>query len=449
VDFVRLSEDQVPIYDESDVLVVGGGPAGLSAAVAAARMGCKTTLVEQGGCLGGTVTLGLNTNFMGVYPAINRGIFGEFCDRLKDHDAIIEGFMSPIDPEIFKALAFDFVQEERVGLLLHSSVVYAIRDQGSLKGVVVANKAGLQALTGRVVVDTSGDADVAARVGEAFDKVKKDEHAMTLLFRVGGADVYKFASFVEQHKSEFRSINTPQDDSYVEVDREKPLVTVGGLHGFIKRARERGELHLTHDNMWIAFLPEPGVALINATHVLGCDPTSPKDLTLAEIECRRQMMSVYLFLKKEIPGFEGAYLLDSAAHIGIRESRRLIGEYVLTFEDVQEQKKFEDVVAVNLMPVDIHGPGEQQTWIKLRGPYQVPYRSLRGKVNDNLLVAGRCISVDHMVQGSIRNVPCCFATGQAAGVAAALAVSEAGNTKKIDIKQLQGELTRQGVVLDG
>jgi hypothetical protein len=199
--------------------------------------------------------------------------------------------------------------------------------------------------------------------------------------------------------------------------------------------------------MWIAFLPTKGTAEINATHVIGFDPVNGKDLTLAEFECRKQMMSVYSFLKGNVPGFENIFLLDSASHIGIRESRRIIGEYVLQFDDIKRRQRFSDAIALNFMPIDIHGPGEQQTWVKLDHPYEIPYRSLQAKTNKNLLVAGRCISTDHIVQGSIRSVPCCFATGQAAGTAAAISVLQKKGPKEIDVRDVQNELRKRGAVV--
>lgn len=447
MEFIKKPEKEIPVYSRKDILIVGGGVAGLSAAVSSARMGCKPILVEESGQLGGIVTLGLSTNFMGVDLSVNRGFFVEFFEKLKESGSLIEGFHSPIDPEIFKWIAFNYIEKEGIDLLLHTRVVDVIRHQSKIQGVVIENKAGRQAILSNIVIDASGDADIADAGGEAYEKVKKDEHAMTLLFRVAGADIHKFALFVKKNPDEFSPMQNFQDIGVMELDKEGPSLAIGGFKGLIRKAREKGELYLTHESMWVVFLPTKGTVEINATHVIGMDPLSGKDLTLAEIECRKQMMSVYSFLKKNVPGFENIYLLDSASHIGVRESRRVIGEYVLKFDDIKRGQNFDDSIAVNFMPVDIHGPGEQQTWIKLDRPYEIPYRSLQAKVNENLLVAGRCISADHIVQGSIRSVPCCFATGQAAGVAAALSEIEGKGPKKINVGRLQNELRKQGAVV--
>lgn len=447
MEFIKRPEKKIPVYGKKEVLIVGGGVAGLSAAVASARMGVKPLLIEESGQLGGIVTLSLSANFMGVDLSVNRGFFIEFFEKLKEKRSLVEGFHSPIDPEIFKWVAFDYVEKEGIDLLLHTRVVDVIRDQGKIQGVLIENKEGSQAVLCGVIIDATGDADIAAFGGEAYEKVKEDEHAMTLLFRVAGVNIYEFVSFVRDNPDEFFPIGNFQDVSVMDLDREVPLLAIAGFNRLIKKAREKGELYLPHDNIWVAFLPTKGTVEINATRVIGLDPLSGKDLTFAEIECRKQMMSVYSFFNKNIPGFENISLLDSASHIGVRMSRRVIGEYVLKFEDIKEGKKFEDTIAMNFMPVDIHGPGEQNTWVKLDHPYEIPYRSLKAKMNENLLIAGRCISVDHMVQGSIRSVPCCFTTGQAAGVAGALSVLEKTSVKKIHVEQLQKELKKQGAVV--
>jgi hypothetical protein len=447
MELIKRSIQEVPVYSKKEVLVVGGGAAGLSAAVSSARAGGKTMLIEESGQIGGVITAGLSPNFMGVDLGVNRGFFLEVYEKLKAEGALIEGFHSPLDPEIFKWIGFQYIEKEGIDLLLHTRVVDVIRQGKKISGLVIENKSGCQAVLGDVVVDASGDADVAAAAGEAFDKVKKDEQAISLLFRVSGADIHQFVTYMKGHPDDFDPMGAPQDIGCMDLDRNKPLLAASGFRKLIKKGRESGELYLPHETMWILFLPTPGTVEINATHIVGLDPLSAKDLTYAEMECRKQMMSVYSFLKKHLPGFEKISFLDSASHIGIRESRRVIGEYVLNYEDIRSGRGFEDSVAMNFMPVDIHGPGEQQTWMKLDRPYEIPYRALQGKSNENLLVAGRCISSDHTVHGSIRSVPCCFGTGQAAGVAAALSIKEKKGPKKIDVKQLQAELMRQGAVV--
>jgi hypothetical protein len=444
---IKRPEKEIPVYSQKGVLVVGGGVAGLSAAVSSRRAGGDTMLIEESGQIGGAVTQGLSPNFMGVDLSVNQGFFLEVYKKLREHGALVEGFHSPIDPEIFKWIAFEYIEKEGIELLLHTRVVDVLRDQNKISGLVIENKSGCQAILGEVVIDASGDADVAAIAGEAFDKVKTDEQAMSLLFRVSGADIQKFVTYMKANQDDFDSMSNPHDIGCIDLDREQPLLAVGGLRKLIKKGREKGELYLPHDSMWILFLPAPETVEINATHIVGLDPVNAKDLTYAEMDCRKQMMSVFSFLKRYLPGFEKISLLDSASHIGVRESRRVIGEYVLRDKDIKSARKFEDTVAMNFMPVDIHGPGAQQTWVKLDHPYEIPYRVLQGKANKNLLVAGRCISTDHMVHGSIRSVPCCFATGQAAGVAAALSIEENRAPKKIEVKRLQGELKKQGVVI--
>jgi hypothetical protein len=199
--------------------------------------------------------------------------------------------------------------------------------------------------------------------------------------------------------------------------------------------------------MALIFLPMKGVVLVNATHIRHLDPLDAKDITAAEIEGRKQMLSVWRFLKKYIPGFEDCFIANSASHVGIRESRRLTGEYVLKLEDLQEGRSFTDAVVLHNGKASIHGPGEKQTFISFPNPYQIPYRCLQARANENLLVAGRCISADHVAHGAVRGMVCCFATGQAAGTAAALAVKHHVTPGELDVQVLRNALMDQGVHL--
>lgn len=447
MEWTNIPARRIPIYSKNEVVVVGGGVAGLSAAVASGRLGVKTILVEQGNCLGGTVTRGLVTTWMGVEPEVNKGFFMEVLRAMKASGDLIEGFHSPNDPEAFKLLALDVVQKAGVELLLYTTVIDVLLEKHKLSGIVIANKSGLEAIMGEVFVDASGDADVAALAGEAFEKAIPGENALTIPYRIGGVDIHKAVSFVKENPDDFYAWGSPQDLTILEPNRDKPLVSIVGFKGMIKKARDKGELCLPHEVIALKFLPAKGMVQINATHVTNRDPLNAKDLTLAEIEGRKQMMSVFSFMKKTIPGFEDSYLMDSAGQIGVRESRRVIGEYTLSEDDIRESRHFDDVITLNFCPIDIHGPGEKQTWLKLKQPYEVPYRSLQAKVNENLLIAGRCISADRVAQGTIRSVPGCFGTGQAAGVAAALSAREKKSPKNLPIGDLQSELKRQGVRL--
>jgi hypothetical protein len=277
-----------------------------------------------------------------------------------------------------------------------------------------------------------------------------DRQPMSLMFTVGNADVHRFAAFVRDYpdKNEFTSMGNPLTFNISDINEDKPQVNAWGFFNLIKQAREKGELYLPHDNMAVIFLPLRGMVFVNATNVSHLDPLSAADVTRAEIESRKQMQSVYRFLKNHIPGFEQTFIASSGSSIGIRESRKIKGEYTLTKEDVLHGRSFPDAVALNGGRISVHESGEKQTWIKLDHPYQIPYRCLQAKVNENLLIAGRCISADHIAQASIRNVSCCFATGQAAGTAAALSIKNRVKPKELDVPLLQKALREQGVVLN-
>lgn len=451
MDFVKLPERQAPVYAASDVIVVGGGVAGLAAATAAVRQGCRTILIDEGGILGGTVTKCIMPSFGSLNFAVIKGLFAEVCEKLMQSGALIrnEGRSSPFDPEAFKTVVFDLAEKEGFELLLHTAVFDVIRQGDHLDGVFITGKAGIQAITGKVVIDASGDGDIAAMSGESFAE-NGERQPMSLMFTVGNADVRRFAAFVRDFpdKNEFTSMGNPLKFNVAEIDENHPQVNAWGFFNLIKEAREKGELYLPHDNMAVVFLPQKGVVFVNATNVSHLDPLSPRDLTQAEVESRKQMQSVYRFLKNRIPGFEDCFILSSGSVIGVRESRNVAGEYRLTRDDVLNGRTFPDAVALNGGRISVHNPGEKQTWIKLDRPYQIPYRCLQGRMYENLLIAGRCISVDHIAQASIRNVSCCFATGQAAGTAAALSVKNQVSPKKLEMKLLQTALLEQGVVLD-
>jgi len=449
MEILKLPERKVPILAKTQVVVVGGGVAGLAAAVAAVRQGCKAILIDEGGILGGTVTKCLMPNFGTSYPFI-KGIFAEICDQLRQRGAIIqsEGQSSPCDPEAFRSILFDMVAKEGIELLLHAAVFEVMRHKRRLKAVFITSKSGIQAVTGEVVIDATGDGNVASLAGESFAE-GGERQPMTVMFTQGNANARRYAAFIQNYpdRNEFTRTGSPLKIDAEKVDENRPLVGAWGFFNLIKQAREKGELELPHDNLAVSFLPLKGVAIVNATNISHRDPLSVRDLTAAEIEARKQMVSVHSFLKKNIPGFEESFLNDSGCCIGIRESRRLIGEYVLTQEDVLNKGTFSDAIALNGGRISIHGADGKQTWIPLNHPYQVPYRCLQAKTNDNLLVAGRCISADHVAQGSMRNVSSSFATGQAAGTAAALSVIKKVPPKQLDINLLQKALLDQRAVL--
>jgi hypothetical protein len=423
---------------------MGAGVAGIAAAIGAARNGSKTLLVERDGCVGGTATTGLMAVFMGVNLDVLKGTFAELVRRLEGKGGIFVAENSAFDPETLKYVAEEWLLEEKVHLLYHASFSDVLISGTSVKGVVLQLKEGRRSILAKVLIDTTGDADVAAAADVEFQAATHVQ-PMTSIFRMDKIDTPKVIEYIESHQDQFFSL---KGQKTWHVDRTPPVFTVGGFFELIKKARESGELYLPHDSIWLGPLPREGQYFINTTRIQELSGTSSFDLSKAEIDMRKQAWSVASFLKKNIPGFEHAEMLDIAVRIGVRETRRIAGEYILASEDLYRGAKFDDVIAVYDFPMDIHGPtGQEEThdWGVIDGNYEIPYRVLLPKKIDNLLVGGRCISSDTKAHGSTRAMPCCMATGEAAGVAASIACKSGKFPRNIDVRELQKLLKEQGV----
>jgi len=447
-------KQQIQVADEADVLVTGGGPAGLAAAIAAARNGARTLLVERYGFLGGNLTAGLVGPCMTSYSLDGRtqlikGIFEEMILRMETLGAAMHpskvqagseysGFIvyghdkvTPFSPEAVKQVAMDMCLEAGVVLRLHTFVVDALVDGGALTGIVVASKSGLEALRATAAVDCSGDGDVAAYAGVPFEIGRQSDgltQPMTLFFRVAGVDDERVKEYVRTHPDDYR-----------------PFASL------VQQARQRGEFPIPRRGIGLYRTLETGVWRINTTRIQHRLGTSVTDLTQAEIEGRHQVQSLLRFFRGYLPGFERSELLDTATQVGVRETRRIAGEYTLTLEDLVEGKQFEDVIALAGYPVDIHSPtddggGSSEQW-HTANIYEIPYRSLVPQSIDGLLVAGRCISATHEALGAVRVMPPAFAMGQAAGTAAALAVERGIPPRRVSVPELQRLLVEQGAYI--
>jgi len=410
---------------EHDVIVAGGGTAGVAAAVAAARNGADTILIERYGFLGGTMTAGLVNPFMTFHAGkeqIIKGIFQEIIDRLKDMDGYDEKTKA-FDNEVMKIVLDQMIKETGVKLLLHTYIADALVTKGNaIRGVEAYNKSGRQTVLGRVIIDATGDGDVAVMAGALYEKGREEDgltQPMTLNFRMGGVDVERMPS------------------------REK-------INKLFEEAKAKGEIKIPRENVLYFLTTRKGEIHFNTTRIVKVDGTKADDLTYAEIEGRRQMVELIKFLKEKVSGFENAYLMMSAVQVGVRETRRIIGEYVLTGEDIVKARKFSDVIARGSYPIDIHSPTGEGTIIKRLPPgesYDIPYRCIVPKKVENLLIAGRCISCTHEAQAAIRVIPIVVAIGQAAGTAAALAAKLHVSPREMDVSLLQETLKKQGAIL--
>ena len=434
---IHEKERDVPIIEKVEVLVVGGGPAGICAAVAAARNGAKTLLIEHFGFLGGMAATGLPLHAFKLSNGsqIIKGIGQEIVDRLEKiggtpghkPGSIVSPSMrtstAPVDPEAFKRIAVEILEDSSVELLLYTLAVDCIVENSKVKGVIIESKSGRQAIVSDIVVDCSGDGDIAARCGAPFKK-GRDKDGLTqppsLMFVLANVDT-----------------------------EESDKIPRSEVRQLAKKAHELGELPPSVDQLWF-FTIQNGIVSVNGTRVNRVDGTEVKDLTRAELESRKQIPQVIDFLKKYIPGFKSAILVGTGPIIGIRETRRIQGDYILNADDIFEARQFEDQIAKSGYEFDIHNPegaGVTIRYVKNEGAYGIPFRCLLPKKIENLLVAGRCISTTYEAHSSIRVMGPCMAMGQAAGTAAALAVNKKITPRQLDVQELRRTLLEQGVIL--
>lgn len=456
---VLEKEKPLPISDEKEVVVAGGGMAGVAAAIAAARNGAKTLLIERFGFLGGAATAGLM--YMAFAPLnTTSGIGRELFLKMFDQGGTIDDVLIPFDPEQFKYIALETAVKAGVDFLFHSMTTDTITIQDKVRGVIVENKSGRSAILSRVTIDATGDGDVAAMAGVPFIKGRERDGKMrpiTLLFRMGGIDVEKLVRYVKENPSDF----TP--DPYKNVLRpEKDFYRLVGFFSLVEETKRRGEIDPSLHYVRVECLSsKTAMAMINTTRVYQLDGTSASDLTRGELAARKQMMDLVAAFKKSFPGFEKSFLIDSAPMLGVRETRHVIGDYVLTGKDIAEKKRFPRLIARSATRVspggEVHSPDgtegsthdkrhrgfiDELTWCS------VPYDCLLPKGVENLLLAGRCISADHSADGWTRVQTCCMATGEAAGAAAALALKHGVTPRKVDVTELQKVLRSQGVNLE-
>ncbi|MGB4135425.1 MAG: FAD-dependent oxidoreductase, partial [Microbacterium sp.] len=449
--------------EKYDVIVVGGGTAGAIAAIASARTGARTLVVEKQGYLGGILSLGMHmlgtVDYEG-YWALG-GVGRELVRRLVDEgfatapavDTLFGGFNAQ-DPEAAKITLLEMARDAGVEFLFHSTMVDAEAENGRVVSITVANKAGLTRLTADAFVDCSGDADLVAFAGGAYSFGSGGDAPLSQpvsnIYQVAGVDVERVWDYLEEHPEEHAAPKGWSGSAYpIEYIRNTPGVHFHAFDNLVAKAKEAGDFSIVRNQVGLYTFPGRDTVGINVTRVHGIDGTNPVDVSRAEVETRLQVMESLRFLRKYVPGFENAYLASVPFQVGVRESRHISTEHTLTREDILGGQDFDDQVARGAYPLDIHDEKQESTvlgstvdgggitLLRIAKSYGIPLRSLIPGGLDNVTVAGRCIGADHEAAGAIRGQAVCMATGHAAGTAAALGARAGGDVRGLDAADVQ------------
>ena len=433
---------EVPLLLNVDIVVVGGGTTGPLAAIAAARQGASVAIVERFGSLGGNLTLGLNTKPSG---ALGGGLPLEIWDRARSVGAAGNDYVaqlkagkiriaSPADPEMMKILLVTICREAGVQLIFEAFVSRPLMEGDTVRGVIIESKGGRQYIRSRVVIDCSADGDVAAKAGAPFVVGTGDEEPATqpvsLYFILRNVDLKRLAQWAAEHPDVVPDRAIPENEEELAYG-----LWLTGFAPLVRKFQQRTGTTLYREN--ITLKSTNGELYVNATRVLRASGLSPLEISDSIVECYRQIACYAQFLKEDVPGFENSRLGPIAPVLGVRETRHILGGYVLTGHDVTHAAQFEDSVVADMSASDIHDVKGADVDFRALRPYEIPYRCFVPEGIEQLLVAGRCISVEHVAHGRTRNMPACMAGGQAAGIAAALAVRSERTVRDVDVGHVQ------------
>lgn len=454
-------EYQFTVKKQYDVIVAGAGLAGVAAAVSAGRNGASVCLVEKTETVGGTATAGLMNLFYAPYNSLT-GIGKELFERLVQKGHAVPGQTVPFDVEQCVLEMLDMLAEAHVELMLDTWVADVIRDQNTEIGLLLLNKSGFQVVLGRRMIDATGDGDVCEKAGYAYIKGRENDHMMrpmTLIFTIGGIDTERMVAYIRNHPDQF----APDPNECI-VNLDIGEIRVFGYFDLVKQAKQNGDLSDKYHYFRIeSVFPQTGIGTVNTIRVYHVDGTDGDDVTAAILEARKQQKELLQFMRKYIPGLENCFLVATAQSIGVRDSRRILGEYKLTETDIAEGRHFQDCIG--------YGKGRQVMGARGEGhspdgnegsesdhvireavaeyvEYEIPYRILIPERSTRILTAGKIVSCDILANKHLRNQPACMVTGEAAGAAAALSVRQNCDVGAVDCGALRQALglswVRQG-----
>ena len=463
----KTSEIKIPVHQglTYDVIVIGGGPSGVMAGLASARSGAKTLIVEQHGFLGGSLTA------MGVGPMMSfhnnigeqvvRGFPQELIERLMNQGASpghIEDSttycttVTPFDSEYLKLEMENMLRESDADILYHTKLACVQTDQrGTISNIILCNKAGLSSFSANVFVDASGDGDLAVQSGVEFRSGRESDGAtqpMTMNLKLCNVNTEKIRQYAIENPDDFEFAHGVEEG--IKRLKKTPRISLGGFKKAWQEAKDKNDIDIPREHVLFFETATPGVVIVNTSRIQGMDATDPFQLSEAEMIGRKQCMQLFHFLRQKCPGFENAIRMDSSSQIGVRESRHVKGLYTLTAENLANQKKFPDTIALGGYPVDIHSPEKAQTdsvHFAQGTTYRIPMRSLLVEKPENLVIAGRCISATHEAMAAFRVTPIAMAIGQAAGTIASLSAKQQSTPPSIDYQKVRNKLLDDGALL--
>lgn len=447
---------------KTQVLVLGGGPGGIGAALSAAREGADTIIVDRQGFLGGNMTIGLPLlAFLDAQGRqVTKGLAQEIVDRLIElggsfghRECPLHNSTTVIDPHLMKIVIFEKIQQYGVKPLLHSEVIGVNVEDNELKSVIIKGKGRELEIFADVFIDATGDGDVAYMAGAEYEKgqfANGETQPPTLMFTVGGFDLERFMDFLEENPEELKhgksmKIRPGYTAEFLRASENHVFV---GLRNMISKLREEGKCPISRDTIIYINLPREGYIALNCIRILNFDGTKVEELSRGEVESHLQVLPLINMLKEHVPGFENIYLSSIAPFLGIRETRRFIGKQYIREEAAVNGVIPDDTIALGSYIIDIHsGSGDSTIIRSLAGPYGITYGATIARDIKRLMLSGRCISVDPVVFGSSRVMPTCMAVGEGVGIGAALAALNNKLPEEVDVQIIRQKLRSYGAII--